>query len=132
MREPFTTAGLDGGRAVFANKERPVLDRSFNPLSHTAKIRISGFNPCLQDPVNPFLSERLLVAPWWGLHRDALQSAIYSQMSRLGSVVAVEVVCEPKTVLKRMQLAMGDKWTTDTWRMAFIAGDTNRDGTLDR
>jgi hypothetical protein len=47
-RAPFTTAGLTGERAVFSSKDRPVLDRSFNPLNQTAKIRLSGFNPCLQ------------------------------------------------------------------------------------
>jgi len=129
---PFSTAGLIGDRAVFASRERPVLDRSFNSLAQTAKIRLSGFNPCLQDPKNALCSERLLVKPWWGIHRDALQSALYTEMSRLGTVVAVEVAAEPKTVLKRMQLAMGTNWTTDTWRMAFLAGDSNNDGTLDR
>jgi len=36
-------------------------------------------------------SERLLVAPWWGIHRDAIRDALLSEMSQCGNVVAVEV-----------------------------------------
>jgi hypothetical protein len=66
----FSTAGLTGKTAVWVSRERPVLDRSFNSLSQSARVRVSGFNPCLQDDANLRLTEKLLVEPWWGIHRE--------------------------------------------------------------
>ena len=31
------------------------------------------------------------MAPWWGIHRDAIRDALLSEMSQRGNVVAVEV-----------------------------------------
>jgi len=43
----FSTSGKTEA-TVWAGKARPVLDRSFNSLTDAARVRVSGFNPCLQ------------------------------------------------------------------------------------
>ena len=103
-----------------------------DPSDATACVRVSGFNPCLQDAANPKLSGRLLLEPWWSWHRGTLQNALHAELSLMANVVALEIVCEPKTVLTRMRAALGPDWSTESWRRAFAAGDTNNDGTLDK
>ena len=43
------------------------------------------------DAANPLLTERLLVSPWWAIHSDVLKEALSSEMSRHGTVIALEV-----------------------------------------
>jgi hypothetical protein len=43
------------------------------------------------DAANPLLTERLLVSPWWAMHHDVLKEALSSEMSRHGTVIALEV-----------------------------------------
>jgi|SouAtlMetagenome_1021521.scaffolds.fasta_scaffold387728_1 hypothetical protein len=52
------------------------------------------------DAANPLLTERLLVSPWWSIHRDVIRDAVYAEMSRLGTIVAVEV-CVSVRVLQQ-------------------------------
>ena len=40
----------------WAGKARPVLDRSFNALCDSARVRVSGFNPCLQG-ISKYVNE---------------------------------------------------------------------------
>merc|ERR1719409_977766 len=108
------------------------MGSGMNPFDGTACVRVSGFNPCLQDAANPKLSARLLLEPWWSWHRSTLQNVLHAELSLMTNVVALEIVCEPKTVLTRMRAALGPDWTTESWRRAFVSGDTNNDGTLDK
>ena len=47
MAADFSTSGKTKA-TVWGGKARPVLDRSFNSLTDAARVRVSGFNPCLQ------------------------------------------------------------------------------------
>jgi hypothetical protein len=56
----FCTTGHETAVSQWAGKARPVLDRSFNALRDSARVRVSGFNPCLQG-ISKYVNECIIM-----------------------------------------------------------------------